>query len=129
MKENSKLEFKAGVTNTFLKTVSAYANYGGGTILFGVDGTGKVIGLSETKQLCLDIENRPELVQGNIKNDDFMKVWNEGFQAFRRDRTEDCSGCRECTERYVCGGDSTHTWNFETNEPLMCYRDPGQYKH
>ena len=58
MKENSKLEFKADVTNTFLKTVSAYANYDGGTILFGVDGTGKVIGLSETKQLCLDIENR-----------------------------------------------------------------------
>ena len=78
---------------------------------------------------CLDIENRPELVQGNIKNDDFMKVWTEGFRAFRRDRTEDCSRCRECTERYVCGGDSTHTWNFETNEPLMCYRDPGQYKH
>ena len=56
-------------------------------------------------------------------------AWNEGFREFRRDRTEDCSGCRECTERYVCGGDSTHTWNFETNEPLMCYRDPGQYKH
>ncbi len=31
------LEFKETITNTFLKTVSAFSNYNGGTILFGVD--------------------------------------------------------------------------------------------
>ena len=34
MRENRQLELKERVTNTFLKTVSAYANYGTGEILF-----------------------------------------------------------------------------------------------
>ena len=72
---------------------------------------------------CLDIENRPELVQGNIRTDDFMDVWLNRFQAFRRDRTEDCSRCIECPERFLCGGDSTHTWDFGRHEPLLCYQD------
>ena len=58
MKENRKLEFKENITNTFLKTVSAFANYDGGTILFGVDDNGKVVGLENLDQQCLDIENR-----------------------------------------------------------------------
>lgn len=69
---------------------------------------------------CLDVENRPELVQGNIKNDDFMDVWRSGFKAFRRDRTADCDMCMACGERYVCGGDSAHTWDFGSGRPLMC---------
>lgn len=72
---------------------------------------------------CLDIENRPELIQGNIRSDDFMDVWTNGFREFRRDRTADCSMCLKCTERYICGGDSTHTWDFDNSKPLLCYRD------
>ena len=58
MKETRQLEFKADVTNTFLKTVSAYANYDGGQIRFGVADDGKVIGLANPMQACLDIENK-----------------------------------------------------------------------
>jgi ATP-dependent DNA helicase RecG len=58
MKENRKLEFKENVSNTFLKTVSAFANYDGGTIVFGVDNSGKAVGLEDIEQLCLDIENK-----------------------------------------------------------------------
>ena len=72
---------------------------------------------------CLDIENRPELVQGNIRTDQFMDVWLNRFHVFRRDRTEDCIKCMECPERYICGGDSTHTWDFGRQEPLLCYRE------
>lgn len=72
---------------------------------------------------CLDIENRPELVQGNIRKDDFMEVWQDRFEAFRRDRTAGCEKCVACPERFICGGDSTHTWDFDKNEPLLCYRD------
>jgi len=71
---------------------------------------------------CLDIENRPELVQGNVRKDDFMGVWLNRFQVFRYDRTENSATCRECPERFLCGGDSTHTWDFGKNEPLLCYR-------
>ena len=76
---------------------------------------------------CLDIENRPELVQGNIRTDNFMDVWTERFREFRRDRTGDSSICREFPERRVCGGDSTHTWDFDRSRPLLCYRDFGNH--
>ena len=37
MRETRTIEFKETITNTFFKTVSAFSNYDGGTILFGVD--------------------------------------------------------------------------------------------
>ena len=58
MKETKKLEFKSDITNTFLKTVSAFANYEGGQIRFGVADDGEVIGLKDPVQSCLDIENK-----------------------------------------------------------------------
>ena len=76
---------------------------------------------------CLDIENRKELVQGNIRTDNFMDVWLNRFQIFRRDRTAGCSRCVSCPERFVCGGDSTHTWDFGHNKPLLCFQDYQQY--
>ena len=72
---------------------------------------------------CLDIENRPELVQGNIHRDNFMDVWLDRFEVFRGDRTAASSKCIECPERFICGGDSTHTWDFGKNEPLLCLKD------
>lgn len=57
MRETRILEFKETITNTFLKTVSAFSNYDGGEILFGVD-DGNIKGLSNVKQACLDIENK-----------------------------------------------------------------------
>jgi ATP-dependent DNA helicase RecG len=58
MRETRILEFKETITNTFLKTVSAFSNYDGGEILFGVDDDGNIKGLSDVKQACLDIENK-----------------------------------------------------------------------
>lgn len=58
MRETRILEFKETITNTFLKTVSAFSNYDGGTILFGVDDDGNIKGLQDVKQACLDIENK-----------------------------------------------------------------------
>ena len=45
MRETKNLEFKETITSTFLKTVSAFSNYDGGTILFGVDDDGNIKGL------------------------------------------------------------------------------------
>ncbi len=58
MKENRNLEFKLQVAKGFLKTVSAFANFGTGTILFGVDDNGNPVGLDDPVGSCLDIENR-----------------------------------------------------------------------
>lgn len=58
MKENKRLEFKSDINNSFLKTVSAFANYHDGEILFGVDDNGIEIGIANINQTCLDIENK-----------------------------------------------------------------------
>ena len=58
MRETRIVEFKETITNTFLKTVSAFSNYDGGTILFGVDDDGNVKGFPDVRQACLDIENK-----------------------------------------------------------------------
>ena len=58
MKETRTIEFKETITNTFLKTVSAFSNYEGGVIIFGVDDDGNTKGLQDVKQSCLDIENK-----------------------------------------------------------------------
>ena len=57
MKESKTLEFKSGKTSSFLKTVSAYANYGVGTIEFGRQDNGEIKGIDNPDQFCLDIEN------------------------------------------------------------------------
>ena len=69
---------------------------------------------------CLDIERRPELIQGNIANDRFSDVWHHRFQAFRMDRSAKCAECLNCAERAFCHGDSAHTWDFTQNKPMFC---------
>ena len=64
MKESRQLEYKEKISNTFLKTVSAFANYDGGSVLFGVNDAGEVVGISDIEQKCLDIENS---INDNIK--------------------------------------------------------------
>lgn len=58
MRESRALEYKKCVSNTFLKTVSAYANYGTGEIKFGIDDNGHVVGIEHAEEACLDIENK-----------------------------------------------------------------------
>ena len=55
MRETNDLEFKESITKTFLKTVSAFANYGTGRIVFGVDDSGATIGLSDPTAYALRI--------------------------------------------------------------------------
>lgn len=58
MRESRYLELKETVTGTFLKTVSAFANYGTGEILFGIADSGEIKGIKDPFSACLDIENR-----------------------------------------------------------------------
>ncbi len=57
MRESTELEFKEEISKTFLKTVSAFANYGTGKIMFGVTDKGEYKGIPNPVQACLDIEN------------------------------------------------------------------------
>lgn len=70
---------------------------------------------------CVDIERRPELVQGNILRDDFVKVWLYGFKEFQREgRVKSSSKCSQCHHSEMCNGDSAHTWDYSKHEPRVC---------
>ena len=58
MKENRSIEWKETVSNSFLKTVSAFANFDGGSIVFGIADDGSVKGLDSIASSCLAIENK-----------------------------------------------------------------------
>lgn len=57
-KENKKLEYKEIISKTYLKTVSAFANYNDGEIIFGVTDDYKAIGIKDPNEECLNIENQ-----------------------------------------------------------------------
>ena len=56
MRESRTLEYKENLSsNTFLKTISAYANYGEGKIIFGINDQGNVIGITDPVNGCLNL--------------------------------------------------------------------------
>lgn len=59
MRESRTLEYKENLSsNTFLKTISAYANYGGGKMIFGINDQGNIIGITDPVNGCLNLENK-----------------------------------------------------------------------
>lgn len=64
-RENRYLEYKENIeSSTYLKTISAFANYNDGKIIFGVSDNGTIKGIKSPEQACLNIENR---INDNIK--------------------------------------------------------------
>lgn len=72
---------------------------------------------------CLDIERRPEFVQGNIKTDRFKEVWFNKFKDFRVNLDERNEKCSNCEHKNNCHGGSFHTWDFDKNEQRICFKD------
>lgn len=73
--------------------------------------------------VCSNVPKIPELIQGNVKTDNFADIWENGFSYFRKPENR-CQGkCAKCQHYILCQGDSLHTWDFERNEPLFCMAD------
>lgn len=72
---------------------------------------------------CLDIERRPELIQGNIEKDDFKTVWEKGFKIFRTDLSDKNTNCSQCSEKRFCHGGAYHSWDYDRNEPMVCFKN------
>ena len=65
-------------------------------------------------------ERRKELIQGNVKVDNFADVWFNKFKWFRDLDRFKTGKCATCDDWKYCRGDSLHTWDFEKNEPKLC---------
>lgn len=73
--------------------------------------------------VCPNVERRTEFIQGNIKKDKFVDVWEKEFKIFRNENRTKCDKCSKCSKWKYCLGDSFHTWNFDDNRPNFCIKD------
>ena len=72
--------------------------------------------------VCPNVPRRKELVQGNVKTDNFVSVWENGFGFFRDKDSRRTGPCARCPDWELCRGDSLHTWDFSSKRPKFCYR-------
>ncbi len=72
---------------------------------------------------CLDIERRPEFVQGNILKDNFKDVWENKFQIFRKNLCDENQKCSGCAEKDFCHSGAYDSWDFDKKEPYVCFKD------
>lgn len=73
--------------------------------------------------VCPNVARRKELIQGNIKNDSFIEVWENKFKQFRNENRTMGSKCKECSNWKFCLGDSFHTFDFDKMEPRFCINE------
>ena len=71
---------------------------------------------------CLDIERRPETIQGNIRRERLRDVWEGRFELFRRDLSDLNEDCRACEHARFCRGDAHHSWDYDANRPMVCLK-------
>ena len=61
------------------------------------------------------------MVQGNLREDDFVTCWEERYQLFR-DRSWTREGdCGDCGHWDACRGNSLHLWDRERQQPCWCH--------
>ena len=69
---------------------------------------------------CPDIP-RGWLTQGNIRQDDFMDVWDNRFQVFRDRRWMKTGDCVDCDHWRVCAGGGLHFFDPEEGRLARCH--------
>lgn len=71
---------------------------------------------------CLDVERRPETVQGNVLVDDFVDAWLNRFGFLRRELVELDDRCSACEDRDFCAGGAWHSFDFDAHRQLVCLK-------
>lgn len=70
--------------------------------------------------VCPSVERRKELVQGNVKTDDLVDVWENKFKWFRNLDKLKCKECANCQDWKYCLGGSLHNWDFDNKTQKLC---------
>lgn len=72
-----------------------------------------------------NVPKQKDLIQGNVRVDNFVDVWENGFRYFRDAESRHNGRCSKCKYFSLCQADSLHTWNFDRAEPSFCMLDYG----
>lgn len=71
--------------------------------------------------VCPNVPRRPELIQGNIRQNDFYETWQKKFKIFRQPNRTSCSNCHQCSFWAECHGGPFHLWDFDKKQPKICH--------
>lgn len=72
---------------------------------------------------CTNIPRKKELIQGNVKTDNFVDVWENKYEIFRNFNRLASEKCKNCKYWRYCRGDAMHSFDFDNKEPLVCMKD------
>lgn len=64
---------------------------------------------------------RADYIQGNIRQDDFLDVWENRFQAMRDRSWAKTGPCAECRDWKYCNGNGLHLRDEKTGELAFCH--------
>ena len=70
--------------------------------------------------VCPSVERRKELIQGNIRTDNFVVVWENKFKWFRNLDKLKSKKCENCQDWKYCLGGSLHNWDFDNRIQKLC---------
>ncbi|MCP4601725.1 MAG: radical SAM protein [Proteobacteria bacterium] len=62
-----------------------------------------------------------DLVQGNIRNDDFTTIWEQNFEHYRNRSWMKKGPCVKCDQWKRCQGNSLHLWDSDKQQTTLCY--------
>lgn len=70
--------------------------------------------------VCPNVPRKKELIQGNIKKENFKNIWDNKYKQFRNKNRTKCDICEKCEHWEFCLGGALHTWDFEDNVQNKC---------
>ena len=73
--------------------------------------------------VCPNVERRKDLIQGNIKVDNFVNVWENKYKQFRSLERTRGKNCYKCHKWKYCLGDSFHTFDYQNKIPMFCINE------
>lgn len=62
-------------------------------------------------------------MQGNVRTDDLVRVWNDRFRPHRDRRWLAGGACDRCDEFARCQGNSLHLYDEALGGPVTCTRE------
>ncbi|MHB8872534.1 MAG: radical SAM protein [Myxococcaceae bacterium] len=62
-----------------------------------------------------------DLVQGNIRTDDFKQVWEDRFEKYQQRAWMKTGACSSCREWKRCQGNSMHLWDAGEQHTVLCH--------
>ena len=75
--------------------------------------------------VCPNVPRHKQLIQGNVRFDDFVEVWENRFKYFRDNDSRHKGQCSDCLYYSSCRADSMHTWDYINERPLFCMKEYG----